>query len=150
MELVKKIFFILIVLLYGCKQSSNTNIVTVNTKKVINDEEVINKKDVIKVPKSIIKENLLNCFTKENEIKHIEDDNLFVYKDFSLGLSFDVDSQMNSLIYEKGVNKYKYLLEKDDYDQPDFDIKVYILEETYVYILETIDYYSSVIYIYIY
>jgi len=148
MEVIKKIVFIFIVVLVGCKQPSNTKDIKNNVKKEINKDEIINKKDIIKVPKSIITENLLNCFTKENEVKHIEDETLFVYKEFSLELTNDDYGQY--LVYKKNKNADTYPLINDNYDQADFDIKIYKSKNDYIFLLETIDYYSSVIYIYIY
>ena len=151
MELVKKIIFIIIILFYGCKdnlgikQSKNNLIKTDSIRKSTAAKDVI--KPISKSPKNIIEDNLI-CFIKEKELSH--DNNIFIYNNFSLGLSFDVESQTNYLIYKKGTDTDKYILEKDNYDQPEFDIKVYTLDDIYVYILETIDYYSSIAYIYIY
>ncbi len=156
MEVIKKIIFILIVLFYGCKNTSKReelkiNSIEVKSFKKDSTKNVAIKSDTTnfssKKPKSIIKDDLY-CFVKEIEIKHTEGEDLFVYKDFSLELT-NCEMAICDLNY-KDKNKNVFYHLTNDFDVGELNILIYKLNNQHIYILELDDYYSSIFYIYIY
>ena len=152
--MINRLLIVLIIFNYGCNRTAKNTInksktVNANVLKIdtINIDDKVNKK--INVVEPIIFNNL-KCFEKKYDRGFQNDGKETSYKNEIFSLKIDNKAFDSNLVFVSDSNKSTYILKDDTYEMADFDMKIYRLKKSFILIFETIDYYSSTVYIYMY